>query len=117
MYLNPTLIYPSAELEKDFPFWSRLHGLWRTLPNFNPYTVSSEPGQDLKGEALQYMAGHEDVGMQERGEASLDDQDNSGGIGLHENGSGQPSDDWPNDLDEGHNNEMVSLGCLISPLI
>jgi len=33
------------------PFWERLHGFWRTLPNFNPHVVSSEPGQDLEGEA------------------------------------------------------------------
>lgn len=46
-----------AQLEKEFPFWSRLHGFWRTLPNFNPWTVSSEPGQDLEAEALQHMAG------------------------------------------------------------
>jgi hypothetical protein len=40
------------ELEQDFPYWKRLHGFWRTLPNFNPYTASSEPGQDLVADAL-----------------------------------------------------------------
>jgi hypothetical protein len=40
------------KLEQDFPYWKRLHGFWRTLPNFNPYTASSEPGQDLAAEAL-----------------------------------------------------------------
>jgi hypothetical protein len=35
----------------DFPYWKRLHGFWHTLPNFNPYTALSEPGQDLAGEA------------------------------------------------------------------
>lgn len=45
------------ELEKDFPFWSRLHGFWRTLPNINPHTVSSEPGQDLEGDAIRHMSG------------------------------------------------------------
>ena len=41
-------------LEKEtenFKWWPRLHGFWHTLPNFNPYTVSSEPGQDLAAEA------------------------------------------------------------------
>lgn len=50
-------MYCIAELEKDFPFWSRLHGYWRTLPNFNPFTVSSEPGQDLEEEARQHIHG------------------------------------------------------------
>lgn len=45
------------ELEKEFPFWSRLHGFWRTLPNINPYTVSSEPGQDLVGQAMRHILG------------------------------------------------------------
>lgn len=40
------------QLEQDFPYWKRLHGFWRTLPNFNPYTASSEPGQDLAAKAL-----------------------------------------------------------------
>lgn len=39
------------QLEQDYPYWRRLHGFWRTLPNFNPYTASSEPGQDLAGQA------------------------------------------------------------------
>ncbi|KAH9955578.1 hypothetical protein BGW80DRAFT_1466923 [Lactifluus volemus] len=40
------------QLEQDFPYWKHLHGFWCTLPNFNPYTASSEPGQDLAAEAL-----------------------------------------------------------------
>jgi hypothetical protein len=45
------------QLEQDFPYWKRLHGFWRTLPNFNPYTASSEPGQDLASEALALVQG------------------------------------------------------------
>jgi hypothetical protein len=45
------------QLEQDFPYWKRLHGFWRTLPNFNPYTASSEPGQDLASEALALIQG------------------------------------------------------------
>lgn len=47
----------SEQLEQEFPFWKRLHGFWRTLPNFNPHTASSEPGQDLAAEALALIHG------------------------------------------------------------
>jgi hypothetical protein len=47
----------SEQLEQEFPFWKRLHGFWRTLPNFNPYTASSEPGQDLAADALALIHG------------------------------------------------------------
>jgi hypothetical protein len=57
------------KLEQDFPYWKRLHGFWRTLPNFNPYTVSSEPGQDLAAEALTLI--------QCRGESGDDENDSS----------------------------------------
>ncbi|KAF8235111.1 hypothetical protein L208DRAFT_1169058, partial [Tricholoma matsutake] len=40
------------QLEQDFPFWKRLHGFWRMLPNFNTHTASSEFGQDLAANAL-----------------------------------------------------------------
>ena len=29
--------------------------MWRTLPNFNPVVASSEPGQDLDGQAQQLL--------------------------------------------------------------
>jgi hypothetical protein len=45
-----------------------LHGFWRTLPNFNPWTVSSELGQDLVAEAMQHIAG------EKRSEEVLDDK-------------------------------------------
>ena len=45
----------SEQLEQEFPFWKRLHGFWQTLPNFNPYTASSEPGQDLAADVLALM--------------------------------------------------------------
>ena len=35
--------------------WERLHGLWRMLLNFNPTTVSSQPGQGL-GAQVQQLA-------------------------------------------------------------
>jgi hypothetical protein len=38
-------------------WWPRLHGFWRTLPNFNPYTVSSDPGQGLANEAHSVLMG------------------------------------------------------------
>jgi hypothetical protein len=45
------------QLEQEFPFWKRLHGFWQTLPNFNPYTASSEPGQDLAADVLALIWG------------------------------------------------------------
>jgi hypothetical protein len=30
-----------------FPYWERLHGFWRTLPNYNPLSISSDPGQAI----------------------------------------------------------------------
>jgi hypothetical protein len=52
---NKSLLRNPEKLEEDFPYWRRLHGYWRTLPNFNPYTVSSEPGQDLGAQALAFI--------------------------------------------------------------
>ena len=42
-------------LAYKLPVWECLHGFWRTLPNFNPHAVSSEPGQDLGGKAQSLM--------------------------------------------------------------
>jgi hypothetical protein len=71
------LILVSAELEKDFPYWQRLHGFWRTLPNFNPHTVSSEPGQDLVGEAMDHMLRHN---------GEVDSSQDSSDVGADANG-------------------------------
>lgn len=62
------------QLEQDFPYWKRLHGFWRTLPNFNPFTVSSEPGQDLSTEALSLV--------QRRGRNNSDDEDAADASGV-----------------------------------
>jgi hypothetical protein len=52
--------YTTEKETQNFKWWPRLHGYWRTLPNFNPYTVTSDPGQDLGEEALSVlMGGHE----------------------------------------------------------
>ena len=45
------------QLEQDFLFWKHLHGFWRTLPNFNLHTASSEPGQDLAANVLALIQG------------------------------------------------------------
>lgn len=34
-----------------FPFWEHLHGLWRTLPNYNPVMVSADHAQGLENQA------------------------------------------------------------------
>jgi hypothetical protein len=44
-------------MKVEFPYWERLHGYWRTLPNFNPLTVTSEPDQDLESGALKLFQG------------------------------------------------------------
>jgi hypothetical protein len=49
---------PIVEKEtQTFKWWPRLHGFWRTLPNFNPYTVTSDPGQGLANEAHSVLMG------------------------------------------------------------
>ena len=45
------------KLQEDFPYWERLHGFWHTLPNFNPVTVTSNPGQDLEADAMALFDG------------------------------------------------------------
>jgi hypothetical protein len=63
------LCKPNPIVEKEtqnFKWWPRLHGYWRRLPNFNPYTVTSDPGQDLADEALSVLMGghgHGDLGL------------------------------------------------------
>lgn len=42
-------------IDHKLPVWERLHGLWKTLPNFNPIVASSEPGQDLEGQARELL--------------------------------------------------------------
>ena len=64
------------QLEQDFPYWKRLHGFWRTLPNFNPYTASSEPGQDLAGEALALLQTRSQK-VFDNEDAPIDDDDSS----------------------------------------
>ncbi|KAF8225522.1 hypothetical protein L208DRAFT_1505184, partial [Tricholoma matsutake] len=55
------------QLELEFPFWKRLHGFWWMLPNFNPYTTLSEPGQDLAADVLALIWG--------RGQDNENDED------------------------------------------
>ncbi|KAJ7576720.1 hypothetical protein C8J56DRAFT_398656 [Mycena floridula] len=59
-------------VEAEFPFWQRLHGYWRTIPSFNPQTVSSEPGQDLDVDAAQLFTGIDSAGKPD------DEQDEDG---------------------------------------
>jgi len=64
------------KLLSGFPIWERLHGFWRTLPSFNPHAVSSEPGQDLEGEALAVLFGDQEKGI----ESGVDDADDCDGL-------------------------------------
>ena len=68
------------KLLPSFPIWGCLHGLWRTLPSFNPQAVSSEPGQDLENEALGVLFGGDcdrnpNVGSERLGAAGCDEDD------------------------------------------
>jgi hypothetical protein len=56
-YTEPNRLAFVERETQNFKWWPRLHGYWRTLPNFNPYTVSSDPGQDLAGEAHSVLMG------------------------------------------------------------
>jgi hypothetical protein len=40
----------SASFQLKFPYWEHLHGFWQMLPNFNPQTFSSDPGQQIGAE-------------------------------------------------------------------
>ena len=44
------LLSSEASFQSKFPYWERLHGFWQTLPNFNPQTFSSDPGQQIGAE-------------------------------------------------------------------
>jgi hypothetical protein len=71
--LTLTFFFPE-QLELDFPYWKHLHGFWRTLPNFNPYTASSEPGQDLATDTLVLIKGR---GQNDKNVVSDDDEEDS----------------------------------------
>ncbi|KAJ7351345.1 hypothetical protein DFH08DRAFT_957668 [Mycena albidolilacea] len=59
----------------SFPQWERLHGWWRTLPNYNPFTTSSEPGQDLAESAMDLFMGGGGSSAQAAEITLLDDDD------------------------------------------
>jgi len=65
----------SDSFRSKFPFWERLHGLWRTLPNFNPHPLSSDPGQCIgeQMEALIAASGSATVEFAIGGEAEADE--------------------------------------------
>jgi len=68
----------------------RLHGSWRTLPDFNLYVGSSEPGQDLEGQARRLLFPSrskvneeevEDTGIVEGAAGVMDIEDGLEGFG------------------------------------
>ena len=79
------------QLELEFPFWKCLHGFWRMLPNFNPYTASSEPGQDLAADALALIQG--------RGQDNENDEDEVEAFGA-DDAQGDAINDKGEDDDE-----------------
>jgi hypothetical protein len=66
--------YPEA-IKILFLQWERLHGWWRTLPNYNPFTTSSEPGQDLAESAMDLFMGGGSSSAQAANITLLDDND------------------------------------------
>jgi hypothetical protein len=79
-------------LTHKLPVWERLHGFWRTLPNFNPHAVSSEPGQDLEGEArdLIYPSRRNDNSSEDEPEANIggDEDDDASLFDMIEGAAG-----------------------------
>ncbi|KAJ7689665.1 hypothetical protein B0H17DRAFT_1134806 [Mycena rosella] len=79
---DSTHAYLLEELKKTMklPFWERLHGFWRTLPNYNPTLATSDPGQDMAAEALKLTHRHQNddgvesvIDMQEVDDAPIPD--------------------------------------------
>ena len=86
--LSPTLtVFLTEQLEEEFPYWRHLHGFWRTLPNFNPHTALSEPGQDLAAEALTLIQGR---GQDDNGDKGVDEDLDDG---KRDNSTKQHDDD------------------------
>lgn len=71
------------KLKLEFPYWERLHGYWRTLPNYNPVTVNSEPGQDLEAQAMALLT-TEDTGEGEKDDSVPDSADSSNHLSREE---------------------------------
>ncbi|KAF8463545.1 hypothetical protein DFH94DRAFT_699523 [Russula ochroleuca] len=97
------------ELEtQKFRWWPRLHGYWQTLPNFNPYTVSSDPGQDLADQAYSVLLGdrgHADSEMDEHRlpdlgntDTALPDDDNIAPVGRSTPSPAKPNHSRHNSL-------------------
>ena len=86
-------IFFPEQLEQEFPFWRCLHGFWCVLPNFNPYTASSESRQDLAGNTLALIHGRR--------------HDNNNGYKEEEEDF--YTNDTQNSLDEGVDSEQQSI--------
>jgi hypothetical protein len=42
---------------QEFPWWTDLHGWWRTNPAYNTASSVADPGQDFSAEALSAFRG------------------------------------------------------------
>ena len=91
---NPIYAHnPAARLSVDFPYWKRLHGFWRTIPTFNPYTQSAEYGQDLAAMAREFVTeGKKEKGKQRKKELDDSEGDN---MEVQSRDDMQPHDDVP----------------------
>lgn len=102
-----------GKLLLGFPIWERLHGFWRTLPSFNPHTVSSEPGQDLEGEALGVLFGDQEKAQEDL--AAGDVEEGLGAVGVEELDGLWEVDDHVQHTGEGHTG-MTASDCEVDNL-
>lgn len=70
------------QINAHFPWYTRLHQLWEKLPNCNPTTSSSKPGQSLSEEAQGRLfpssaSRHDDVDRTYEQDSQGPDQDMS----------------------------------------
>ncbi len=89
------------KIDHKLPIWERLHGLWRTLPNFNPDVTSSDPGQDLEGQALRLFTSCREGGDISEEEEEIEDAtplDVEGDTGPMDIGDGSDVDLGPDQV-------------------
>ncbi|EGO20026.1 hypothetical protein SERLADRAFT_411443 [Serpula lacrymans var. lacrymans S7.9] len=52
---NPNYRGPIGAITDKFKIFHRLHGFWRKIPNYNPFTMSSDLGQDHEAQAYNLL--------------------------------------------------------------
>ncbi|EGN91513.1 hypothetical protein SERLA73DRAFT_80381 [Serpula lacrymans var. lacrymans S7.3] len=52
---NPEYTGPIGAITAKFKMFHRLHGFWRKIPSYNPFTMSSDAGQDHEAQAYNLL--------------------------------------------------------------